>query len=350
MRVLAALSGGVDSAVAAARAQAAGHEVTGIHLAMSYNKLPSGKTRGCCSVADGNDARRVCDVLDIPFYVWDVHEVFEQRVVTDFKDAYARGETPNPCVRCNEFVKFSYVLNRARALGFDALATGHYAQVLQGRHGPELHRAVDTTKDQSYVLAVMSKDDLAQVMFPLGQSLKSEVRAEATRRKLAVADKPDSYDICFIPTGDTRSWLKEELGETPGRVLDVNTGQTIGSHQGVHTLTIGQRKGLRIDATKTPHYVTKIDATNNTAWAGSVADLDVQNFFVREVNWLANPAVSYEVQIRAHHKPVFGDVEQLPAGAQVSLTVPQRGVAAGQSAVWYHRTQVIGSGTISKTA
>ena len=350
MRVLAALSGGVDSAVAAARAKDAGHEVTAVHLAMSHGQSVSGKSRGCCSVEDGHDARRVADLLDIPFYIWDVHEVFQARVIDQFKDSYQRGETPNPCVRCNEHVKFSHVLQRARGLGFDSLVTGHYARILPGKHGPELHRAIDQTKDQSYVLAVMPREDLANVMFPIGESLKTEVRAEATERGLKVAQKPDSYDICFIATGDTRQWLRHELGTAPGSVRDVRSGEQVGSHQGVHLLTIGQRKGLQVNVSSGPRYVTEIDAATNTAWVGGAEDLDVSGFRVSDVNWLSKPVSPCSIQIRAHHQPVGGQVESDSTGAHVALFEPVRGVAPGQTVVWYDGARVVGSGTISKAA
>lgn len=350
MRVLAALSGGVDSAVAAARAKDQGHDVTGIHLAMSRGQTVEGKTKGCCSAADGNDARRVCDVLEIPFYIWDVHEIFQERVVANFKASYALGETPNPCVRCNEFVKFAYVLDRALALGFDALVTGHYAHIVTGANGLELHRAADSNKDQSYVLAVMTKDRLSKVMFPLGLSQKSQVRAEASARELPVAAKPDSYDICFIPTGDTKSWLRAELGVRPGPVLDAKTGVTVGSHSGVHTLTIGQRKGLVLNDTQMPRYVTDLDSATNTVWVGSSEELDVTEFRVRNANWLGSPSDQYEIQIRAHHQPVLGQVRADGDEAICRVAMPQRGVAPGQTAVWYRDTQVIGAGTITKVA
>src|SRR5881398_1039530 len=200
MRVLAAMSGGVDSAVAAARAADAGHEVTGVHLALSLNPQ-SYRTgaRGCCTLEDARDARRAADVIGIPFYVWDMAQRFHHDVVEDFVREYAAGRTPNPCVRCNEKIKFAAVLDRALALGFDAVCTGHYARVVDGR----LHRAVDSRKDQSYVLAVLRPDQIAGAVFPLGDSLKADVRAEAAARGLAVATKPDSHDICFIPSGDT---------------------------------------------------------------------------------------------------------------------------------------------------
>src|SRR4051794_37279408 len=217
MRVLAAMSGGVDSAVAAARAVAAGHDVTGVHLALSPSPASFREgARGCCSLEDSRDARRAADVLGIPFYVWDVAERFGRDVVDDFVAEYAAGRTPNPCVRCNERIKFSAVLDRAVGLGFDAVCTGHYARILDGR----LHRAVDPAKDQSYVLGVLRPDQLAHAVFPLGDSRKDAVRAEAAVRGLAVADKPDSHDICFIADGDTRGWLRRRLGDRPGAFVD----------------------------------------------------------------------------------------------------------------------------------
>ena len=358
MRVLAALSGGVDSAVAAARAKDAGHDVTAVHLAMSKYSAAStdGRSRGCCTASDANDARRVADALSIPFYVWDVREVFESKVVQQFRDSYASGETPNPCVRCNEFVKFDYVLKRAVALGFEGLVTGHYAQIKQGVNGAELHRGLDESKDQSYVLAVMRSDDLDSVLFPVGSSLKTEVRSEADARGFAVSTKPDSYDICFIPSGDTKSWLKKELGTISGAVVNHRTGELVGTHDGVHTLTVGQRRGLNLDQSKGPFYVTSLDAKTNTATVGLVNDLDSYEFVVESVNWLASPTTITEggrefcVQIRAHHRPVAGKVQTSTEGnqVQISLREPVRGLAPGQSAVWYSGTRVIGCGTIAK--
>jgi tRNA-specific 2-thiouridylase len=223
------MSGGVDSAVAAARAVEAGHEVTGVHLALSRNpqSYRSG-ARGCCSLEDAHDARRAADVLGIPFYVWDLSERFAEDVVDDFVAEYAAGRTPNPCLRCNEKIKFAAVLDRALALGFHAVATGHYAR-LERRGQVELHRAVDTGKDQSYVLGVLTQVQLSHALFPLGDSLKSDVRAEAERRGLAVARKPDSHDICFIPDGDTSGFLRRHLGERPGRLLGSRARSSAGT-------------------------------------------------------------------------------------------------------------------------
>src|SRR6058998_698796 len=230
MRVLAALSGGVDSAVAAARAVDDGHDVTGVHLALSASPASHRNgARGCCSLEDARDARRAADVLGVPFYVWDVADRFGRDVVDDFVAEYAAGRTPNPCVRCNERIKFAAVLDRARALGFDAVCTGHYARVIDGR----LHRAIDIGKDQSYVLAVLRPAQIAAAMFPLGGSLKSAVRREAAERRLAVATKPDSHDICFIPNGDTAGWLRQRLGDAPGDIVDEH-GAVVGAHAGTH--------------------------------------------------------------------------------------------------------------------
>ena len=212
MKVLAAMSGGVDSAVAAARAVDAGHEVTGVHLALSKNpqSYRSG-ARGCCTLEDARDARRAADVIGIPFYVWDLAERFDEDVVQDFLAEYAAGRTPNPCLRCNEKVKFAAVLDKGLALGFDAVCTGHYAQLVDGADGRELHRAVDPGKDQSYVLGVLNAEQLRHAMFPLGDTPKEQVRLEAARRGLQVAEKPDSHDICFIPDGNTAGFLRRKL-------------------------------------------------------------------------------------------------------------------------------------------
>ena len=252
MKVLAAMSGGVDSAVAAARAAEAGHDVTGIHLALSRNPASyrSG-ARGCCTIEDANDARRAADVIGIPFYVWDLSDRFHEDVVEDFMDEYAAGRTPNPCLRCNEKIKFAAVLDRALRLGFDAVATGHYAQLRTGPDGLiEMHRAVDHGKDQSYVLGVLDQDQLRHSLFPLGDSTKPAVREEAARRGLLVADKPDSHDICFVADGDNAGWLREKLGDRApnagGDIVDEATGEVLGRHEGTVGFTIGQRKGLRL--------------------------------------------------------------------------------------------------------
>jgi tRNA-specific 2-thiouridylase len=376
MRVLAAMSGGVDSAVAAARAVEAGHEVTGVHLALSKNPQ-SFRTgaRGCCTIEDSRDARRAADVIGIPFYVWDMAERFHADVVDDFVSEYAAGRTPNPCLRCNEKIKFSAVLDKALALGFDAVCTGHYARIVEGAGsrdgGRELHRAVDAAKDQSYVLGVLDAAQLAHALFPLGGSLKTEVRAEADRRGLAVADKPDSHDVCFIADGDTRGFLADRLGTEPGPIVD-SSGTVLGSHEGAYGFTVGQRKGLRIGdpaGDGRPRYVLDISPVTNTVTVGTAQELAVAEVDGDHVRWCgAAPQGSdasatggadggavdeFEclAQLRAHGEPVPA-VARYDAGrgtVTVRLNKPAQGVAPGQTAVLYDGTRVIGSSTISAT-
>jgi len=355
MRVLAAMSGGVDSAVAAARAVEAGHDVTGVHLALSKNPQ-SYRTgaRGCCSKEDAHDARRAADVLRIPFYVWDLSDEFAADVVDDFVAEYAAGRTPNPCLRCNEKIKFAAVLQRGITLGFDAVCTGHYARLTSGPEGIEMHRAADTDKDQSYVLGVLTQDQLAHALFPLGDSLKSEVRAEAERRGLAVAYKPDSHDICFIADGDTAGFLDRRLGSRPGPIADTD-GTTIGQHDGTHHYTVGQRKGLRIGtpaADGRPRYVLDISPVTNTVTVGPREALLVREISGIRPTWTDRPVVGPwrgQVQVRAHGEPVTAEIAYAGDRVVARLDEPIAGVAAGQALVSYRGSQVVGSATISET-
>lgn len=363
MRVLAAMSGGVDSAVAAARAVEAGHDVVGVHLALSTapGALRTG-SRGCCSREDASDARRAADVLGIPFYVWDFADRFKDDVIDEFVAAYAAGQTPNPCLTCNEKVKFAALAEKAVALGFDALATGHYARLADG----ELRRAVDADKDQSYVLAVLTREQLGRAMFPVGDTPKPEIRAEAARRGLSVANKPDSHDICFIPSGDTRAFLGARIGLRPGAVVDAATGDRLADHEGVHGFTIGQRKGLGIDAPAAdgkPRYVTDIDPDSGTVTVGTAADLEVWSISARRAVWTSGHTpdgpVDCVVQVRAHGglapagaTPVDRDGEP---GIEIELTEPLTGVARGQAAVLYlpdaqRGDLVLGCGRIAATS
>jgi tRNA-uridine 2-sulfurtransferase len=354
MRVLAAMSGGVDSSVAAARMVDAGHDVVGVHLALSQapGTLRTG-SRGCCSKEDAGDARRVADVLGIPFYVWDFADKFKEDVIDDFVSSYARGETPNPCVRCNERIKFSALATRALALGFDAVATGHYARLADGR----LRRAVDRDKDQSYVLAVLTSGQLRDAAFPIGDTPKSQIRAEAARRGLLVADKPDSYDICFIPSGDTRAFLGARIGVRRGSVVD-QRGTVLATHDGVHGFTIGQRKGLGIAGPGPdgqPRYVTAIDADSGTVQVGAAADLDVWQLTGQQPVFTAGTPptgpVECAVQVRAHGEAVDAVAELVGDELVVRLRSPLRGVAPGQTLVCYRPDpdgdEVVGSATIA---
>ncbi|MEU6727785.1 tRNA 2-thiouridine(34) synthase MnmA [Nonomuraea wenchangensis] len=346
LRVLAAMSGGVDSAVAAARIAEAGHDVTGVHLALSANPQ-SHRTgaRGCCTVEDSRDARRAADVIGIPFYIWDMAERFQRDVIEDFVAEYAAGRTPNPCLRCNEKIKFAAVLDRALALGFDAVATGHHARLADG----VLSRSPDQGKDQSYVLGVLTREQLAHAIFPLGDSTKAEVRAEAARRGLTVADKPDSHDICFIADGDTRGFLADRLGAAEGPIVD-EEGAVVGSHQGAHGFTVGQRKGLRIDRPAPdgrPRYVLSIEPVSNTVTVGPRSALEVTTIHCGPPVWNGpDRRDDLTVQLRAHGEVYGCRFAEVDGGLRIDLDRPATGVAAGQAAVLYSGDTVIGSATI----
>jgi tRNA-specific 2-thiouridylase len=388
LRVLAAMSGGVDSAVAAARAAEAGHDVTGVHLALSGNPR-SYRTgaRGCCTLEDARDARRAADVIGIPFYVWDLAERFREDVVEDFVAEYARGNTPNPCLRCNEKIKFAAVLDRAIALGFDAVCTGHHARLIPALPTPapepgpaaapapgtrRLLRSVDPAKDQSYVLAVLTSAQLDRAYFPLGGITKEQVRQEAAARGLAVADKPDSHDVCFIPDGDTRSFLRGHLGSAPGAIVDTD-GSVVGTHDGSYGFTVGQRRGLGLAHPAPdgqPRYVLDIEPVSRAVTIGPAADLNVTRIEAARPVWSGRtpPAgpVDCLVQLRAHGTPLPATVTPLPATPaaaldggdpatptvggllQITLHEPARGVARGQAAVLYDGDLVLGSATITR--
>ena len=355
MRVVAAMSGGVDSAVAAARAVDAGHEVVGVHLALSRSPgtLRTG-ARGCCSVEDAGDARRSADVLDIPFYVWDFAEQFATDVVDDFTATYAAGRTPNPCITCNERIKFSALLDRALALGFDGLVTGHYARRADGPAGPELHRAADAAKDQSYVLATVEQERLGHALFPLGDAAaKADVRAEASERGLAVAGKPDSHDICFIPDGDTAGWLERRLGTAPGPVVDT-AGREVGRHAGAQRYTVGQRRGLSLDrpaADGRPRYVLKVLPVERTVVVGGADELATDSYTASAPSWLGPaPAVGdrLEAQVRAHGSVLGCTVTEVRHGSvTVHLDGTAAAVAPGQTLALYAGTRVVGGATLS---
>jgi tRNA-specific 2-thiouridylase len=364
MKVLAAMSGGVDSAVAAARAVDAGHDVVGVHLALSRmpGTLRTG-SRGCCTIEDSMDAQRAANMIGIPYYVWDFSERFKLDVVDDFVAEYQAGRTPNPCMRCNEKIKFAALLEKAVALGFDAVATGHYASIVTDSSGnKELHRAAAWAKDQSYVLGVLTKEQIDHSMFPLGATpSKAEVRAEAAARGFTVAQKPDSHDICFIPDGDTRGWLAERVGAEQGEILD-RTGSVIGTHEGAHAFTVGQRKGLNIgfpsDDGK-PRFVLEVRPKDNAVVVGPKEALDIAEIAGTKFSWAGvaplDPTEAFEcqVQIRAHADPVDAVARVSVGGGTTELVItphqPLNGVAPGQTAVVYVGTRVLGQCTIDRT-
>ena len=360
MRVLAAMSGGVDSAVAAARAVDAGHDVVGVHLALSRmpGTLRTG-SRGCCTIEDSMDAQRVSNLIGIPYYVWDFSERFKLDVVDDFIAEYSAGRTPNPCLRCNEKIKFAALLEKAMALGFDAVCTGHYANIVTDADGNrELHRAAAWAKDQSYVLGVLTAEQVAHAMFPLGATpSKAEVRAEAAERGFTVAAKPDSHDICFIPDGDTRGWLAEHVGTAPGDIVD-RAGAVVGSHEGAHAYTVGQRRGLGITVPAPdgrPRFVLEVKPQENTVVVGPKEALDIAEIAGRRITWAGLPPkdaatpFACQVQIRAHADPVEATAAMVDGELVIRPYTPLSGVATGQSAVVYVGTRVLGQCTIDRT-
>lgn len=346
-KAVVAMSGGVDSSVSAALLKEEGYDVTGIMLKLW--KGDRNNNSGCCSLGAAEDARRVADVLDIPFYVFNFADRFEETVIADFDRTYAQGRTPNPCVRCNQWIKFDALLDRAKQLGAEVLATGHYARVRQEGDRYRLLRGADVAKDQSYVLWMLSQDDLRHTRFPVGDIEKSETRRIATELGLRTAAKPDSQEICFVREGNLDAYLSEKVAEAnrPGPITD-REGNVLGEHRGVGRYTIGQRKGLGI-ALGVPVFVTGLDAATNTVTVGDHRDLEVSAIALAEMSFVDEaPAdgTPVLVQYRSH-----GDVFQASvSGARIEFADPVEAVAPGQSAVLYSAArpeEVLGGGIIS---
>jgi tRNA-uridine 2-sulfurtransferase len=342
MRVLAAMSGGVDSSVAAALLREAGHEVAGVTLRLWDNPGEG----GCCSVAEIDDARRVAQQLGIDHWVFSFTDEFEALVVRPYAEAHAAGRTPNPCIECNRHLKFGRLLRRARQLGFDAVATGHHARVHPGPDGRHrLLRGADPAKDQSYVLHVLGQDELGRCLFPVGELTKDQVRARARALGLRTADKPDSQEVCFVTTaGGREALLGSRIPLHPGRVVD-GEGRELGRVDAVELVTIGQRRGLGTGATGRGdrRFALAVDVARRTVVAGSLDDLMTRRVELEELRWLApeaRTATRLDVQCSAHGAPVAGRVE---AGAVV-FEAPHRRVARGQSVVLYRDDEVVGGG------
>ena len=348
-RVVVAMSGGVDSSVTAALLKREGYDVIGMTLQL-YDAGATAKKKGaCCAGQDIHDARRVAETLGIPHYVLDYEARFKKAVMEDFAATYARGETPIPCVACNEKVKFADLLVTAKELGADALATGHYIKRVDGAEGPELHVAADPARDQSYFLFRTTRAQLDFVRFPLGGMPKSDVRKIAAELGLIVAAKPDSQDICFVPGGDYASIVEKLKPDAakPGDVVDQN-GKVLARHEGVIHFTVGQRKGLGLSGHEEPLFVLKIDAAKARVIVGPRSALATSTFSLREVNWLAPKTDTFlcAVKTRSMRPPVAARVTPKGEGATVELLHPEDAVAPGQACVFYDGGRVLGGGWI----
>ncbi|WP_205693847.1 tRNA 2-thiouridine(34) synthase MnmA [Croceicoccus ponticola] len=359
-RIVVAMSGGVDSSVVAALAAKSGAEVIGVTLQL-YDHGDAVKRKGaCCAGDDIRDARAVADRLGIAHYVFDHESAFREDVIDRFADEYMAGRTPIPCIRCNMGVKFTDLFRMARELGADCLATGHYVQRVVGEHGPELHRAADPARDQSYFLYGTTDEQLAFLRFPLGGLPKPQVRAIASELGLGVANKPDSQDICFVPEGDYASLVKKlrPAAATEGDIVHATSGDVLGRHKGIIHYTVGQRRGLEIGGQAEPLYVTGIDAANHAVLVGPKRMLAVDAMEVIEVNRIGPlpdsfaPDAPLSVKVRSLAKPVPCRVEGSLGGnatVRVVFDNPEYGVAPGQAAVFYAGERVVGGGWIEDT-
>lgn len=348
-RIAVAMSGGVDSAAVAAWLRDLGYDVIGLTMHL-WEGAPLPGQRACCTLDDLHDARRVAQRLGIPHYVVNLMEAFQQGVVDDFIHAYAQGHTPNPCIRCNQELKFRLLLERAIALDADFLATGHYAQRRVDADGhPQLWRGADHAKDQSYFLFTITRAQLARVLFPLGGLTKGETRELASRFGLHVAAKRESQDVCFVPDGDYAAFFARHhpAALTPGEIVHLD-GRVLGQHRGLGCYTIGQRKGLGIAAPQ-PLYVVAIDADRNRLLVGEESALYQDTLLVTAVNWLEQPgADAITARIRYAAEPQPARVEPLPGEqARVRFREPQRAITPGQACVFYQGEQVLGGGWIS---
>jgi tRNA-specific 2-thiouridylase len=351
MRIVVAMSGGVDSSVAAALLAEQGHDVIGLSMQL-YDQRGEHVFGSCCTLDDLYDARRVASALGFPHYILNFEARFQETVVSNFVREYASGRTPLPCAHCNSDLKFSTLLDRARGLGAEQVATGHYARVARDPHGRWLlTRGADEDKDQSYFLFSLTQEQLARAVFPVGVLTKPEVRDHARRLGLKVAEKPDSQEICFVPDGDYATFVarREPDVQRPGAIVNAN-GDRLGSHGGVHRFTVGQRKGLGVSSTM-PLYVLSIDADAGEVTVGPRAALERTTLTASEVNWIAVDAPdewrSVRSQIRHRHPAAPGRVRALPEGrAELVFDIPQPAITPGQAVVFYDGDVVIGGGWI----
>ena len=350
MKIAVAMSGGVDSSVAAALLQAQGHDVVGVTLQQwpRDDSEEASRHGGCCSLSAVEDARRVAALLDIPYYCWNLEREFGEKVIEPFHRDYLEGRTPNPCIRCNAFVRFDLMLSRVIALGFDRLATGHYARVVRGTEGLELHTAVDDAKDQSYMLYHLDRERLSRIIFPIGGMTKREVREHAHEFGLPVANKAESQEICFVPRGETARYLSARLPVRAGAVVDSN-GRELGTHRGTALYTVGQRSGFGDLSEPGPWYVLRVDAPTNRIVVGRREELAARDVALENVTFIDGSAVeplACQARLRYHTPPI----PAVYVGGRLQLGEPFLGAAPGQAAVLYAGSRVLGGGIISAAA
>lgn len=354
-RVLVAMSGGVDSSVTAALLKRQGYDVIGVTMRLWTQERPDAPPhhRGCCSIEETDDARRVAGILDMPYYVLNFEREFEQKVVDYFVEEYQLGRTPNPCLACNQFLKFDVLMRRALAFDCDYLATGHYGQVRQSGDTFQLCKAVDPGKDQSYVLYTLGQQELSRLLLPLGSYTKPQVRELAAELGLPVADKPDSQEICFLQGQNYREFLAERVGAgAPGEVQD-ESGTVLGRHGGAAYFTVGQRKGLGL-ATPEPRFVLSVDAPSNVVVVGTAEKLLKRELECDEVHWVAGkaPDVPLAIAAKVRYRSPESPATLHPAAdsAKVVFDQPQRAITPGQAVVFYQGDVVLGGGKISRVA
>ncbi len=354
-RVVLAMSGGVDSSVAAYLLRRQGYDVVGLFMRTGVHGADDGRAdhkKGCCSAVDAADARRVADRLDVPFYALDFEADFN-RVIDYFADEYLAGRTPNPCVVCNSWLKFGRLWEYGQRLQADFIATGHYACVVEHEGTFQLHRGADPDKDQSYVLYGLEREILSRLLFPIGGYRKEEVRALAREAGLGVADKPDSVEICFVPGGDHAALIRERRPglATAGHIVDT-AGNVLGNHDGFERFTIGQRKGLGV-AMGERRFVLRIVPGENDVVVGDREELLATGLRAVRINWLIDPPdgpLSCQIKIRYRHNPAPGRVVVTPDGASVTFDEPQSAVTPGQAVVFYDGSQVLGGGWIERAS
>jgi len=355
-RIVVAMSGGVDSSTVAAMLHAQGHEVIGVTMQLYDHGMAVARKNACCAGQDIYDAKMVADKLNIPHYVLDYESKFKEAVIDEFADSYMRGETPLPCVKCNQSVKFKDLLKMAQELGADCLATGHYVRKIQGTHGAELHTGLDSNKDQSYFLFATTKDQLDYLQFPLGNLTKEETRHIANKYELAIADKPDSQDICFVPDGDYSKVISKLRPEAlnPGKIVHID-GYELGIHNGIINFTIGQRRGLKISFSE-PLYVIRIEPTTRIVYVGPESALHSTEFIIKDINWLGSDIIEGQemevtVKIRSTRPASLAKITIINTNEiKVKLLTFEKAVAPGQACVIYDDKRVLGGGWITREA